>query len=82
MQNALDEKANLTNGHHRHAEVAPGSTLTVPYNDGWPARPTTRTDVHVIWLDLTGTTLDANGDLTTPPPDAVANDVITAKRPE
>lgn len=33
--------------------IAPATTLTVLYNAGWPARPTTRTDVYVIWVDTT-----------------------------
>lgn len=32
------------------ADVPSGSTVTVRYNNGWPARPTSRTDVTVLWL--------------------------------
>lgn len=37
------------------ADIPAGSTLSVVFNGSWPARPTSRTDVVVQWLDFTGT---------------------------
>ena len=32
------------------ADLPAGTTLTVVYASGWPARPTARTDIHVHWV--------------------------------
>lgn len=56
-----------------YTTIPAGSTLSVIYNgSSWPARPTSRTDVVVNWLDFTGTAAA--------PPGAVASKDLVFKK--
>ena len=46
------------------ANLPAGSTISVVYDSGWPARPTARTDIIVQWIDFTTTAPVPPGALT------------------
>jgi hypothetical protein len=60
------------------AALPAGSTLTVLYNAGWPARPTARTDIAVEWLDPTGASAPG-GTLTDVPTGMESMDTVRVK---
>lgn len=75
--NSFDGTANITidaneitTGVLPVAQIAAGATLTVVSTTSWPARPTSRTDVFVRWLDA--------GGLGTEPAGALDNDSLLA----
>lgn len=53
VTSALAGKANTSHS-HGIADLPAGTVVRAHYNDGWPARPTSRTDISVEWTDLTG----------------------------
>lgn len=70
QQAALSTKADLVGSHVPIDQAPAGTTITVVSTTSWPLRPTSRTDVFVIWLDL--------GALGTQPAGAIDGDQLIA----